>query len=306
MSAIAGPASTVTERTTSHHESASVNKVGRRRRRNQSIRTGISAIIIVVWCVAPFYWMIVTSFRDVGYTFDNTPFFTHVTFDNYVTALSTNLGNHLGRALLNSFIIGAATTVICLLFGIFAAYALARVDFRFKGVVTGIILAASMFPGVALLTPLFQLFTGWGWIGTYQALIIPDIAFALPLTVYTLVSFFREMPWDLEEAARIDGCTPAQAFRKVILPLAAPAVFTTAILAFILSWNEYLIASQLTTDATQTVTVAIAGFTGSQPHQVPYTAIMAAGVVVTVPLVILVLIFQRRIVAGLTAGGVKG
>jgi multiple sugar transport system permease protein len=114
------------------------------------------------------------------------------------------------------------------------------------------------------------------------------------------------MPWDLEEAARIDGCTPAQAFRKIILPLAAPAVFTTAILAFIASWNEYLIASQLTTDATQTVTVAIAGFTGSQPHQEPYTAVMAAGVVVTIPLVILVLIFQRRIVAGLTAGGVKG
>jgi multiple sugar transport system permease protein len=175
-----------------------------------------------------------------------------------------------------------------------------------KGIVMGIILGASMFPGVALLTPLFQLFTNWGWIGTYQALILPDISFALPLTVYTLTSFFREMPWDLEEAARIDGCTSAQAFRKIILPLAAPAVFTTAILAFIASWNEYLIASQLTTDATQTVTVAIAGFTGSQPHQEPYTAVMAAGVVVTIPLVILVLIFQRRIVAGLTAGGVKG
>ncbi|MGA0568267.1 carbohydrate ABC transporter permease [Rathayibacter sp. KR2-224] len=307
MSAIAGPATATTEGADLRRSGTkAANKTGRRRRRNQSLRTGISAIVIVIWCIAPFYWMIVTSFRDVGFTFDNTFWFTHVTFDNYVTALSTNLGNHLGLALLNSLIIGAATTIVCLLFGIFAAYALARLDFRFKGIVMGIILGASMFPGVALLTPLFQLFTNWGWIGTYQALILPDISFALPLTVYTLTSFFREMPWDLEEAARIDGCTSAQAFRKIILPLAAPAVFTTAILAFIASWNEYLIASQLTTDATQTVTVAIAGFTGSQPHQEPYTAVMAAGVVVTIPLVILVLIFQRRIVAGLTAGGVKG
>ncbi|NNC13916.1 carbohydrate ABC transporter permease [Planctomonas sp. JC2975] len=307
MSTIAGPATATTEGSALRGSGTrTANRTGRRRRRNQSIRTGISAIIIVVWCVAPFYWMIVTSFRDVGYTFDNSFWFTHFTFDNYVTALSTNLGNHLGLALLNSLIIGGVTTIVCLLFGIFAAYALARLDFRMKGIVMGIILGASMFPGVALLTPLFQLFTNWGWIGTYQALILPDISFALPLTVYTLTSFFREMPWDLEEAARIDGCTSAQAFRKIILPLAAPAVFTTAILAFIASWNEYLIASQLTTDATQTVTVAIAGFTGSQPHQEPYTAVMAAGVVVTIPLVILVLIFQRRIVAGLTAGGVKG
>ena len=307
MSAVAGPATATAEgRGLRDSGTRTANRTGRRRRRNQSIRTAVSAIIIVVWCVAPFYWMIVTSFRDVGFTFDNTFWFTHFTFDNYVTALSTNLGNHLGLALLNSLIIGSATTIVCLLFGIFAAYALARLDFRMKGIVLGIILGASMFPGVALLTPLFQLFTNWGWIGTYQALILPDISFALPLTVYTLTSFFREMPWDLEEAARIDGCTSAQAFRKIILPLAAPAVFTTAILAFIASWNEYLIASQLTTDATQTVTVAIAGFTGSQPHQEPYTAVMAAGVVVTIPLVILVLIFQRRIVAGLTAGGVKG
>jgi multiple sugar transport system permease protein len=124
--------------------------------------------------------------------------------------------------------------------------------------------------------------------------------------VYTLNSFFREMPWDLEEAARIDGCTPAQAFRIVILPLAAPAVFTTAILAFIASWNEYLLVSVLGNDQIGTVTRAIANFTGSIPHVQPYTTIMAAGTIVTIPLIILVLLFQRRIVAGLTAGGVKG
>jgi multiple sugar transport system permease protein len=307
MSAIADPAGTRAE--TSNLTTArtrTTTKPRRRRGTAQSIRTGISALVIVVWCLAPFYWMVVTAFRDVGYTFDTTPWFTHVTWDNFATAFSTKLGNHLGQALLNSLFIGACVTIIGLLVGTFAAYALARLDFKFKGIVLGVILGASMFPGVALITPLFQLFTSWGWMGQYQALILPEISFVLPLTVYTLTSFFREMPWDLEEAARIDGCTQAQAFRKIILPLAAPAVFTTAILAFISSWNEYLISSQLSSDATQPVTVAIASFAGSQPHQEPYTAVMAAGTIVTVPLVILVLIFQRRIVAGLTAGGVKG
>ena len=308
MSAIAGPAAASTEgRELRRSGAVTVNTAARRRRRAQSIRTGISAIIIVVWCIAPFYWMIVTSFRDVGYTFDNTPWITHFTWDNYVTALSTNLGNHLGLALLNSLIIGGVTTIVCLLFGIFAAYALARLDFRFKGIVMGVILGASMFPGVALLTPLFQLFTNWGWIGTYQALIVPDISFALPLTVYTLTSFFREMPWDLEEAARIDGCTSAQAFRKIILPLAAPAVFTTAILAFIVCWNDFLFSISLTSSSrARTAPATISFFTGSSQFEDPTGSIAAAAIVITVPIVVFVLVFQRRIVAGLTSGAVKG
>jgi len=275
------------------------------RQRRASARTYISAALIVLWCLLPAYWMIVTAFRDVGFTFDTTPFFSHVTWDNFATAFSTDRGNHFGRALANSLIVGTLTTAVALIVGVFAAYALARLNFRGKFMVLGFILGASMFPGVALVTPLFQLFTNINWIGTYQALIIPNISFVLPLTVYTLNSFFREMPWELEESARIDGCTQGQAFRKVILPLAAPAVFTTAILAFISSWNEFLIASQLSNDQTQTVTVAIASFAGAQPHQEPYTAVMAAGTIVTIPLVILVLVFQRKIVAGLTAGAVK-
>ena len=277
----------------------------RNRARWASARTYLSAGIILVWCLAPSYWMVVTAFRDVGYTFSATPFFTHVTLDNFATAFSTARGNHFARALGNSMIVGIVTTVVALLFGVFAAYALARLKFRGKFVVLGLILGASMFPGVALVTPLFQLFTEINWIGTYQALIIPSISFALPLTVYTLTAFFREMPWELEEAARIDGCTQGQAFRKVIMPLAAPAVFTTAILAFISSWNEFLIASQLSNDHTQTVTVAIASFAGAQPHQEPYTAVMAAATIVTIPLVVMVLVFQRKIVAGLTSGAVK-
>ena len=144
------------------------------------------------------------------------------------------------------------------------------------------------------------------WIGTYRAMIIPNISFALPLTIYTLVSFFRQLPWELEEAARVDGATKAQAFRLILLPLAAPALFTTAIIAFITTWNEFMLARQLSTTATEPVTVAIARFSGPSAFEYPYAATMAAGALVTIPLIIMVLIFQHRIVAGLTAGGVKG
>ncbi|SDS80131.1 carbohydrate ABC transporter membrane protein 2, CUT1 family [Pseudarthrobacter equi] len=280
-------------------------KTAQNRERWASARTYISAAVILIWCLAPAYWMVVTAFREVGFTYDTTPWPTHVTLDNFLTAFDTSFGNKFGQALLNSIIIGVTVTVVSLVIGVFAAYALARLNFRFKYLVLGFILGASMFPGVALITPLFQLFTNIGWMGTYQALIIPNISFVLPLTVYTLTSFFREMPWELEESARVDGCTQGQAFRKVIMPLAAPAIFTTAILAFISSWNEFLIASQLSNERTQPVTVAIASFAGAQPNQIPYTAIMAAGTIVTIPLVILVLVFQRKIVAGLTAGAVK-
>ncbi|GAF43889.1 putative ABC transporter permease protein [Rhodococcus wratislaviensis NBRC 100605] len=279
-----------------------------RRRRGPSlasIRTYLGLGVIVVWGLAPVYWMVVTAFRHSDYTFDTTPWPTHVTLENFASVFSTEAGNHFARALVNSTIIGAVTTAIGLVVGVGTAYALARLQFRGKHVVLGIILAASMFPGVAVLTPLFQLFTSMGWFGTYQALIIPNISFVLPLTIYTLTAFFKELPWELEEAARIDGASRRQAFRMVLLPLAAPGLFTTAILAFIASWNEYLISSQLSNDVTQPATVAIAQFAGSKPHEEPFTSVMAAGTVVTIPLVIIVLLLQRRIVSGLTAGGVK-
>lgn len=268
-------------------------------------RTYLGVVLILVWGLAPFYWMVVTAFRDPAFTFETTPWPTHVTLDNFRNALSTRAGNDFLGAIWNSLIIGAATTAIALALGVFTAYALARIEFRAKYIVVGIILGASMFPGVALVTPLFQLFSDLGWIGGYQALIIPNISFVLPLTVYTLTSFFSELPWELEEAARVDGATRAQAFRIVILPLAAPALFTTAILAFIATWNEFLLASLLSSRATEPVTVAIARFSGDNPFVQPYAAIMAAGTLVTIPLVIMVLLFQRRIVSGLTAGGVK-
>ncbi|MEZ0493394.1 carbohydrate ABC transporter permease [Kineococcus sp. TBRC 1896] len=297
-------ASSTATRSGKNYTSSGVEIVQRRRPLATTL-TYVGVVLICLWGLLPFYWMIVTSFRDVGYTFDSTPWPTHVTLDNYATAFSTERGNHFGRALLNSLVIGAATTAVGIVVGVFAAYALARLQFKGKFYVLGIILGASMFPGVALVTPLFQLFTDIGWLNTYQALIIPNISFVLPLTVYTLTAFFTEMPWELEESARMDGCTPGQAFVKVILPLAAPGIFTTAILAFTAAWNEFLLASQLGGDRVQPVTVAIASFTGAQPHQEPYTAVMAAGTIVTVPLIVMVLVFQRRIVSGLTAGGVK-
>jgi multiple sugar transport system permease protein len=269
-------------------------------------RTYLGVAVIVIWGLAPAYWMVATSFRPVGDTFETTLWPRHPTLDNYRTAFDTSLGNHFARALGNSLLIGVVVTIVAMAAGVFCAYALARLEFRGKYLLLGVILGASMFPPVALVSPLFQLFTDIHWIGKYQALIVPDISFALPLTIYILVAFFRDMPWDLEESARIDGCTQSQAFRLVILPLAAPGLFTTAILAFIAAWNEFLLASQLSNDRTQPVTVAIANFTGSQPHQEPYTAVMAAGTIITIPLVIMVLLLQRRIVAGLTAGGVKG
>lgn len=276
-----------------------------KRPRAGSIALYICAALIMLWGLLPFYWMLVTAFRQKDYTFSTVPFPTHLTLDNFREALSTEFGNNFLRAIGNSLIISLTTTLIAIAVGVFAAYALSRFAFRGKYVVLGIIMGASMFPSIALVTPLFQLFTDIGLRGSYWALIIPNISFALPLTIYTLTSFVDELPWELEQAARVDGCTRGQAFLKIMLPLAAPAVFTTAILAFIMSWNEFLLAQQLSTVGTEPVTVAIARFTGGNAFDYPYATVMAAGALVTVPLVIMVLIFQRKIIAGLTSGGVK-
>jgi multiple sugar transport system permease protein len=209
------------------------------------------------------------------------------------------------KALINSSIIAGVTTVICLFFGSIAAYAISRLRFRFKSTVMTLILAISFFPAVAIIAPLFIQFTALGIIDTYWSVIITDTVFALPLTIWLLVAFFKELPVDLEDAAKVDGATTIQAFRKVIVPLAAPGVFTTAILTFIFAWNEFLFANTFLFDEnTQPVTVVIPNF--ATLYTVDYGAQAAASVIVTVPLVIMVLIFQRRIVSGLTAGAVKG
>ncbi|QYN21491.1 carbohydrate ABC transporter permease [Amycolatopsis sp. DSM 110486] len=274
-------------------------------RRGPASRWLYAALVtIVLFCLLPFYWMVVTSLKDPKEVFDNSLVPTHPTFLNYTAVFGSQ--NTFLLALRNSVVIAGSVTALALVFGVFAAYALARLHFRGKNLVLGLFLATSMFPGVAILTPLFQLFADLGWIDTYQSMIIPDISFSLPLGIWILASFFRAMPWELEEAARVDGCTKAAAFRLVILPLAVPGVFTTAILVFISAWNEFMIANSMSqTPASQPVTVAIAQFSGISQYDQPYGTQMAAGVIVTVPLIVLVLIFQRRIVSGLTAGGVK-
>lgn len=194
---------------------------GHRNIRWSTIGTALTTAVILVWCLAPFYWMLVLAFRDNDHTFSTDLWFSHVTLDNFRYAFDDRY-NAFTRSLVNSLLIGTVVTAVSMVIGVFAAYALARLTFRGKGLVLTVILGASMFPGVAILTPLFQLFSDWHWLGTYQALALPQISFSLPLAVYTLTSFFADMPWNLEEAARVDGATSRQAFRLVILPLAAP------------------------------------------------------------------------------------
>jgi trehalose/maltose transport system permease protein len=264
----------------------------------------LGVVFIAVYCLAPFYWMIVSSLK-ANPLLDQALFPTDPTLVNYREVFSSQ--NNFQYALRNSVIVAGTTTLVALLIGVFAAYALARLQFPGKKLVLGAVLATAMFPLIALLTPLFQLFSNLGWIDTYPPMIISNISFTLPLSIYVLTSFFAEMPWELEMAAKVDGATPGQAFRKVIVPLATPGIFTSAIIVFIAAWNEFLIAYTMTqTLRSQPVTVAIAKFTGASRFEQPFGTIMAAGVLVTIPLVILVLLFQRRIVAGLTAGGVKG
>ena len=267
--------------------------------------------LIVVYCILPFYWMIVSSLRlpSEGRSTEFIP--NPMSIENYKGVFAGQ--NNFGRSLINSIIVSGTTTVLTLLFGIVAAYALARLTFKGKGAVLWLIMACSMFPIIILIPPLLKMFSSTApfewfprWIDTYQAVIIPGLSFGLPLAVWNLTAFFKQMPVELEQAAMVDGCTPAVAFRKVILPLAAPGVFTTAIIVFIGAWNEYLLALTFLQDPSkQTATVAISKFTGTTGFDTPYGTIMAAGVIVTVPLLIAVLLFQRRIVAGLTAGGVK-
>lgn len=264
----------------------------------------VGIVAIVAYCLAPFYWMVVSALRRPADQFSNAPLPIPMSLDNFRSAFSPD--NGFGRGLVNSLVVAGSTTVLTLIIGIFTAYALARLQFRGKSLILAMIITTSMFPGISLLVPLLQLFVDINWIDTYQAMVVPSMSFALPLAVWNLTAFFRQMPFELEEAAQVDGCTPAQAFRKVILPLAAPGVFTTAILAFIAAWNEFIIAvSVVNRNEMKTANVIVSQFTGQYRYDQPFGTQMAAGVVVTIPLVIMVLLFQRRIVEGLTAGGVK-
>jgi multiple sugar transport system permease protein len=259
---------------------------------------------VVIFCLLPFYWLVNISLKT-GPDLSNADIFPpNPSLENYKSIFQNN---DFTRALANSAIVALVTTFIGIVVGSFAAYALARLRMKFKFLLLGIVLSISTFPQIAIAAPLFRLWTDIGLYNTLIGLVIPYLTFALPLSIYILVSFFREIPKDLEEAALVDGATNFQAFIKVIVPLAAPGLATTAILTFIAAWNEFLLAVTLTSSRTaRTVPVAISQFTGSSQFEVPLGTQSAASVVVAIPLIVLVLLFQKRIVAGLTAGAVKG
>jgi multiple sugar transport system permease protein len=261
-------------------------------------------ILVVVYALFPVLWILSLSLKPTSAVKDGNLVPTQITFDNYKAIFS---GNAFVKPLINSIGIGLITTVIAVIVGGMAAYAVARLAFPGKRLLVGVALLIAMFPQISLVTPLFNIERRLGLFDTWPGLIIPYITFALPLAIYTLSAFFREIPWDLEKAAKMDGATPAQAFRKVIAPLAAPGIVTAAILVFIFAWNDLLLALSLTaTDRAITAPVAIANFTGSSQFEEPTGSIAAGAMVITIPIVIFVLIFQRRIVAGLTSGAVKG
>jgi len=261
----------------------------------------------VVFCLAPFVWTFLTSLKGPT-TIYEVPI-------RYLP-IPPDLGNYweifgLDRfrwALLNSTIVASSATAISLVIGSLCAYAIARLNFPFKNLLLALVLAIAMFPGIAIIGPLFRQFNAWGLTNNYLALILPNVTFTLPICIWTLTTFFSELPSELEESARVDGCTRMQAFYKITVPLSAPGVFTAAILLFIQAWNEFLFARTFMSQPNRlTATVAIAQFEGADiAAQYPWGQITAASIVITLPLVVLVLLFQRRIISGLTAGAVKG
>ena len=265
---------------------------------------GIANLLVVLYAIIPLLWIVSLSFKPPGTVKDGSFIPKEWTFDNYKDIFDAG---DFTSALRNSIGIGLITTFIAVLLGTMAAYAVARLDFPGKKLLIGAALLIAMFPQVSLVTPMFNIERAIGLFDTWPGLILPYITFALPLAIYTLSSFFREIPWELEKAAKMDGATPFQAFTKVIAPLAAPGVVTAAILVFIFAWNDLLLALSLTsTNRAITAPVAIANFTGSSQFEEPTGSIAAAAVVITIPIIIFVLFFQRRIVAGLTSGAVKG
>jgi multiple sugar transport system permease protein len=270
----------------------------------RATRWTVVNILVVLYALFPVLWILSLSLKPSSSVKDGKLIPSQITFDNYKGIFQ---GGIFTSALINSIGIGLITTVIAVVVGGMAAYAVARLAFPGKRLLVGIALLIAMFPQISLVTPIFNLWRTIGLFNTWPGLIIPYITFALPLAIYTLSAFFREIPWDLEKAAKMDGATPAQAFRKVIAPLAAPGIVTAAILVFIFAWNDLLLALSLTaTQRAITAPVAIANFTGSSQFEEPTGSIAAGAMVITIPIIIFVLIFQRRIVAGLTSGAVKG
>lgn len=273
------------------------------------IGTVVGCLLILVWCLLPVVWIVSLSFKsEASITNGNPGFFpasgTGAGWDNYRAVWENE---QFRRAILNSIGISLIATLLSVVFATLAAYAIARLEFRGKKAVLTIALAIAMFPVVSLVGPLFDLWRATGLYDTWPGLIIPYMSFTLPLAIWTLSAFFREIPWEMEQAAQVDGATSWQAFRKVIVPLAAPGVFTAAILTFFFAWNDFVFGISLTsTENARPIPASLSFFVGADPFNRPASLLAAGAVVATIPIIVIVLIFQRKIVAGLTSGAVKG
>jgi multiple sugar transport system permease protein len=272
--------------------------------RRSSAGWAIACVFIVLYALFPVLWILSLSFKT-GDDINNGKFLpSNWSWDNYDTVFDTSL---FTSALRNSIGVSAISTIVSVFLATLAAYAIARLNFRGKRLILSLALAIAIFPTVALISPLFDMWRSLGLYDTWLGLILPYLSFTLPLSIWVLSAFFREIPWEMEQAAQVDGATAWQAFRKVIVPLAAPGVFTAAIITFFFAWNDFAFGISLTaSERARTVPAALAFFTGESFFQQPTAAIAAASVVVTIPVIALVLVFQRKIVAGLTSGAVKG
>ena len=275
----------------------------------QKVGWAVIAVAVLVWSLFPVLSIIMTSFKTQEGLFSGTFLPPEWTGENYAAILAPggDAQDLFLPALRNSIGISLISTFIAVVLATFAAYAIARLDFPGKRLILTTALAVSIFPVISIVTPLFNLWRSIGLYDTWLGLIIPYLSLTLPISIWTLTAFFKQIPWELEQAAQVDGATTWQAFRKAVVPLAAPGVFTTAIIAFFIAWNDFVYGISLTsTSAARPVPAALAFFTGASQFEEPTGAISAAAVVVTVPVVIIVLLFQRRIVSGLTQGAVKG
>ncbi|MEJ5915104.1 carbohydrate ABC transporter permease [Pseudokineococcus sp. 1T1Z-3] len=287
--------------------------MGTKNRKSQLL-WGVGSLLIIAYALVPVLWILSLSFK-AGDDINNTQFLptpltidgwdpASLSLDNYATVLSSDL---FLTALRNSVGISLIATSISVVAATLAAYAVARLEFPGKRVLLGVALMITVFPIIAIATPLFDLWRVIGLYDTWPGLIIPYLSFSIPLSVYVLSAFFREIPWEMEQAAQVDGATSWQAFRRVIVPLAAPGVFTAAILTFFMIWNDFIFGITLTSsEAARPVPAALAFFSGASSFEQPTASIAAASVLVTIPVIILVLAFQQKIVAGLTNGAVKG
>src|SRR5579871_497757 len=270
----------------------------------QKFGWGTANFVVIALALIPVLWLVSLSFKTPAAILDPSFIPAAWTWGNYNQILSTS---QFLQPLVNSIGIGLIATAIAVVLASMAAYAVARLAFPGKQVLIGMALLIAMFPAISLVTPMFNIERALGLFNTWPGLIIPYVAFGLPLGIYILAAFFREIPWELEKAAKVDGATPFQAFIRVIAPLAAPGMVTTAILVFLACWNEFILAISFTsTIASRTAPAALEYFSGGSVFTVPTGPISAAAVVITIPIIIFVLFFQRRIVAGLTSGAVKG